>query len=62
LRGPWGYEHLLEVLADRSEEEHQEMLQWVGDGFDAEAFDLAETNATLELVDRHTRQRRTRPR
>jgi hypothetical protein len=59
--GSWGYEHLLEVLADPSHEEHEEMLPWVGGAFDSEAFDLAETNAHLELYDRHTRQRRTRP-
>jgi hypothetical protein len=59
--GSWGYEHLLEVLADPSHSEHEDMLQWVGGEFDSEAFDLAETNANLELYDRHTRQRRTRP-
>jgi Plasmid pRiA4b ORF-3-like protein len=57
--GSWGYEHLLEVLADPSHSEHEAMLQWIGGEFDAEAFDLAETNANLELYDRHTRQRRT---
>lgn len=59
--GPWGYEQLLEVLADPSHSEHAEMLLWVGGTFDPEAFDLAETNAFLELYDRHTRQRRTPP-
>ena len=37
------------------------MLQWVGGEFDSEAFDLTEINAHLELYDRHTRQRRMRP-
>jgi hypothetical protein len=59
--GSWGYENLLEVLADPSHSEHETMLHWVGGEFDPEAFDLAETNANLELYDRHTRQRRTRP-
>ena len=59
--GPPGYEHLLEVLTDPSHDEHEELLQWVGGAFDPEAFDLAETNAYLELYDRHTRQRRMRP-
>jgi hypothetical protein len=60
--GLWGYEHLLEVLADPSDEEHEEMLEWVGGAFDPEAFDLETTNVALELYDRHTRQRWTRPR
>jgi Plasmid pRiA4b ORF-3-like protein len=58
--GPWGYEDLLRVLADPSDSEHDAMLQWAGGPFDPEAFDLAETNANLELYDRHTRQRRMR--
>jgi Plasmid pRiA4b ORF-3-like protein len=28
--GVWGYEHLREVLADPADEEHEEMLQWLG--------------------------------
>jgi hypothetical protein len=56
--GPWGYHHLLEVLADPAHKEHEDLLSWVGGGFDPEAFDLAETNANLELYDRHTRRRR----
>lgn len=55
--GPWGYEHLLEVLADPSHEEHNTMSQWAGVEFDSEAFDVAQTNANLELIDRQSRQR-----
>jgi hypothetical protein len=57
---PGGYEELLEVLADPAHEDHEHMLSWVGGAFDPEAFDLAGTNANLELYDRHTRQRRRR--
>jgi hypothetical protein len=60
--GPWGYEHLLEVLADPDHEEHEHLLGWVGGSLDSDAFDLAEANANLELYDRHTRQRRTHAR
>ena len=48
--GPSGYERLLDVLADPSDEEHTDLLQWVGGAFDASAFDLAETNAALQRV------------
>lgn len=56
--GPGGYQELLEVLADRRHDDHEQLLEWVGGTFDAEAFDLAEVNANLELYDRQTRQRR----
>jgi Plasmid pRiA4b ORF-3-like protein len=58
--GTPGYEHLLTVLADRHHEEHEELLRWVGGQYDPEAFDLAQTNANLELLDRHTRRRGAR--
>jgi len=40
--GIWGYEHLLKVLSDPDHEEHQEMMEWVGGGFDPEHFDPGE--------------------
>ena len=55
--GPHGYERLLSVLADPTDPEHDELLEWVGGEFDPDAFDLAATNEVLELYDRHTRQR-----
>ena len=58
--GPWGYQHLLEVLADPSDPEHTDLKDWVGGEFDAETFDLAGTNELLELYDRQTRQSRSR--
>ncbi|WP_113700006.1 plasmid pRiA4b ORF-3 family protein [Nonomuraea lactucae] len=49
--GIWGYDHLLEILADPAHEEHEDRLEWLGldsaDEFDPAAFDLAGTNATL---------------
>ena len=55
--GTGGFEHLLEVLADPADEEHEEMLEWVGGSYDPGAFDIDSLNAALELYDRHTRQR-----
>jgi hypothetical protein len=55
--GTPGYEHLLEVLADPTDPEHAELLEWVGGEFDPEAFDLTATNEILALYDRCTRQR-----
>ena len=49
--GPWGYKHLLEQLAaPEDEEEHAELLEWLGDDFDPELFALEETNQILEEV------------
>lgn len=48
--GAWGYEHLLEVLRDPTHEEHDEMLTWLGDGFDLEAFDIDATNVELRTL------------
>ena len=45
--GPWGYTELLAALADPGHERHAELADWVGEGFDSEAFSLAETNAVL---------------
>lgn len=45
--GVWGYEHLLEVLADPDHEEHEDLSEWVGGQFDAEAFDLKDVNRAI---------------
>jgi hypothetical protein len=45
--GPWGYQDLLAVLADPAHPEHLERLEWVGEGFDPEAFAIEEANARL---------------
>lgn len=39
--GTWGYQALLEALADPGHEEHHEMLRWIGGPFDSERFDAA---------------------
>ena len=45
--GPSGYEMFLEALADPSHPEHAGILEWFGEPFDAEHFDLAEVNHLL---------------
>jgi hypothetical protein len=49
--GAWGYADLKETIADPSDEEHEERLEWLGLedplDFDPAAFDLAGVNARL---------------
>ena len=45
--GIWGYAHLLEVIADPEDPEHDEMLEWLGGEFDSEYFNLDEVNERL---------------
>ncbi|HVB05089.1 MAG TPA: plasmid pRiA4b ORF-3 family protein [Acidimicrobiales bacterium] len=43
--GIWGYAQMLEVLADPTHEDHEDAVEWLGDEFDPDAFDLAAINA-----------------
>jgi hypothetical protein len=48
--GVWGYADMLQILQDPEQEEYESMLEWVGEEFDPEAFDLDEVNQALERV------------
>jgi hypothetical protein len=48
--GVWGYDSFLEAISDPNHPEHADMLEWIGDEFDPEAFDLDEVNKTLRHV------------
>ena len=45
--GPWGYENLLQALADPSRPDHEDLREWVPPDFDPARFDAAETNAAM---------------
>jgi Plasmid pRiA4b ORF-3-like protein len=45
--GVWGYAELLEILADPAHPEREERLEWMGDDFDPEAFDVSIADARL---------------
>ncbi|NIA23752.1 MAG: plasmid pRiA4b ORF-3 family protein, partial [Proteobacteria bacterium] len=40
--GESGYEEFLEAIKDPNQEQHEEMLEWVGGEFDPEHFDVNE--------------------
>jgi hypothetical protein len=42
-----GYYNLLEAIRDPAHEEHEEMLDWLGGDYDAEAFSVDEVNRRL---------------
>lgn len=45
--GVGGYERLLAVLADSTDPEHENMVEWAPDGFDPEVFDVVAANRRL---------------
>jgi hypothetical protein len=45
--GPWGYLHLLEILANPSHPEHAEQSEWIGEEFDPDEFNTVIADATL---------------
>ncbi|MCP5244686.1 MAG: plasmid pRiA4b ORF-3 family protein [Burkholderiales bacterium] len=47
IGGVWGYAAFLEAVLDSDHPEHEEMLDWVGEDFDSEHFDLDEVNGLL---------------
>ncbi|MCU7938009.1 MAG: plasmid pRiA4b ORF-3 family protein [gamma proteobacterium symbiont of Bathyaustriella thionipta] len=49
--GPRRYQHMLEQLAiPDDQEEYDELLEWVGDGFDAEHFSVKDVNLVLKEI------------
>ena len=45
--GPWGYQELLEIIADPAHPERAERLEWLGEDFDPEDFSLEAVNTRL---------------
>ena len=47
-----GFYNLLEAISDLQHEQHKELLDWLGDGFDPEAFSVEEVNRRLTPLQR----------
>jgi hypothetical protein len=56
--GKPGYEEFLRALRDPTDEEHEDMLRWVGGGFDPEAFNVDEASARLRKLGPRSRVRK----
>ena len=48
--GVWGYDGFLEAINDPKHPEHADYIEWIGDDFDPEAFDLDEVNERLKGI------------
>jgi hypothetical protein len=49
--GPGGYADLLEITGNPKHEEYREMIEWLGEGFDPEEFDIDTINELLQDKD-----------
>ncbi len=45
--GPWGYMEFLEAIQNPNHPEHESFLEWLGESFDSEFYDLNEINQRL---------------
>lgn len=45
--GPWGYQNFLDAVTNPKHPEHEEMLEWIGGEWDAEAFDVDAVNKAI---------------
>lgn len=45
--GIYGYLAFLQAIADPNHPEHSDMIDWVGDAFDPETFDVGEANLAI---------------
>ncbi|KXB01460.1 hypothetical protein AKJ44_02495 [candidate division MSBL1 archaeon SCGC-AAA261F17] len=51
--GVWGYEELLKIKEDKNHPLYQErIVEWLGEGFDPESFDLDGVNEALSSLER----------
>ena len=48
--GEGGYYHLLEALRDKDHPDHKYLLEWAGDEYDPEHFDVDEVNERLKKI------------
>lgn len=46
-----GYEEFLKAILNPKHPEHESMLEWIGEAFDLEKFDIKEVNESLKDID-----------
>jgi hypothetical protein len=45
-----GYYQLLEAISDPKNQEYDSMIEWVGEGYDPEAFDMTKVDRDLKRL------------
>ena len=50
--GVGGYYNLLEIINDPRDEEYESMIEWLGDEYDPEYFNIEEINNELEYFNK----------
>ncbi|MCJ7702903.1 MAG: plasmid pRiA4b ORF-3 family protein [Anaerolineales bacterium] len=50
IGGVWGYDEFLEIMKDPAHDEYDSYIEWLGDGFDPEEFDIEEINQVLQRI------------
>lgn len=48
--GIWGYEEKVAIFSDATHPDHEEIVDWMGEDFSPDAFDLAEINRSLHAL------------
>ncbi len=48
--GIWGYADMIDVMNDPKHKEHESVMEWLGDDFDPEFFDIDAVNAGLRKI------------
>jgi len=48
--GIWGYENMLKILKQPDHEEYETYIEWLGEDFDPEDFDLESVNKILKKI------------
>ena len=51
-----GFYNLLEAVGDSEHEQHEELLEWLGDDFDPEAFSVDDVNQRLAPLQRRRKK------
>jgi hypothetical protein len=47
--GAWGYQHLLDILADPAHPERAEQIEWIGEQFDPDEFAIEIADAVIAV-------------
>lgn len=55
--GAWGYAQLLAILADPNHPEHADQIDWIGEEFDPNEFNLDRANTVLAARFKKNRRR-----